>query len=1189
MAEIFLDTRSLEAYSLYLAIKRLPRYSFQGHVAIVPDEYMASLGLGEALPDVPDYKPEPFLFDYQRDIARLAIRKKKFAVFMEPGYGKGLLPECPVLTPSGFAPLSTLRVGDSVIGANGEPTKITGRYNRGLQEVFKVTFSDGCEVVCDGDHLWNVKSHNDHMRGKPWRTMNVRELLSAGLKTGSTIPKRNWRIPMVLPVRHPPRDLPIHPYLLGVLLGDGTINGAVSWCKPDVEIGDRVRPLLPAGVELNHHKPNDRASVWRITGVSHANPVLDSLRDLGLNGKRSWEKFVPPEYLASSVDQRLALLQGLMDTDGHAGGTPEFGSSSKMLIDAVWRLVESFGGTAQMCVNEEPSYVHNGEKRTGRVGYRLTMTFPPGVNPFSLPRKADAYKTASRGLGRWIESIERCGRAETICIKVAAPDGLLVIDRHVVTHNTLIDFEFAKYAAAASSKRILIVAPPNVIPQMLDECDRFYRGRLVIERVRANQLPAWNRGATQAIGITNYEAIREDTPRGNLGGLILSESSMLKSMYGKWGARLIEIGKGLEWKLCETGTPAPNDTIEYGNHAIFLDRFPTLNSFLARYFVNRGQTDNRWEMKPHAVRPFYRALSDWCIFVNRPASYGWRDNSEPLPPIIVHTHTVTLTDEQRGMVSKVNGDMFGTPKGITSRAKLSQLAKGQFNGEAVPTNKPDFIRRLVESWPEESTIVWCVYNHEQDTMEKVFPGAASIRGDTPEADRFRLLDEFRSGQRKILISKGKILGFGLNLQIATRQVFSGLVDCFDEATELLTASGWKSFGDVSVGDSVATVNMGTRAMEWQPCSRVVWQRYAGPMLHFKGQRNFDLLVTPNHKLLVERCPIRFPNSGRGLELIRADALAARFRRLEYRMLSVPDSFAGGSPKLIDIPPWGERQRWVNSRAVASAPTDQIVRLAGWYISEGHCRPMGTPEFGKIAICQTDVNPENRAEIIALMRSFGLNVNDKRKEITGTSRNLAAFLISSFGSGSANKFIPAWMKNLHPRHLVPLRDTMIRGDGCHQAGIAKCYRTTSPQLADDFQEICLKTGVRGSIHNRGITSHNGNHPVFDVTLAWKNTNPSIQFAPDTIHYEGMVGCVTVPNHTVIVRRNGIAVASGNSYETYFQCVKRSNRVGSTRPLNVHLPVTPIEEAMIATVLVKADRVQKDIEEQEAIYREGWPWK
>ncbi len=254
----------------------------------------------------------------------------------------------------------------------------------------------------------------------------------------------------------------------------------------------------------------------------------------------------------------------------------------------------------------------------------------------------------------------------------------------------------------------------------------------------------------------------------------------MKSHYGKSGQHLLRIGAGLDWKLCLTGTPAPNDRIEYANHAVFLDRFPTVNAFLARYFVNRGQTDNRWELKPHALRPFVRSISDWCVFMANPGTYGFKDNAAGMPPIHVHVHDVPLTDDQAGRVHQAGGDMFGTPGGITSRAKLAQLAKGRSNGEDVATNKFTFVRGLVDSWPDESTIIWCRFNAEQEKVAATFPGCANLSGDTPEHEREQLVDDFKAGRRKVMVSKAKILGFGLNLEIATRQIFSTCQDSYEE-------------------------------------------------------------------------------------------------------------------------------------------------------------------------------------------------------------------------------------------------------------------------------------------------------------------------------------------------------------------------------------------------------------------------
>ena len=240
------------------------------------------------------------------------------------------------------------------------------------------------------------------------------------------------------------------------------------------------------------------------------------------------------------------------------------------------------------------------------------------------------------------------------------------------------------------------------------------------------------------------------------------------------------MGRGLNWKLACTGTPAPNDRIEYANHAVFMDAFPTVNSFLARFFVNKGQTNERWIIKPHALRPFYKALSHFCIFMSNPATYGWRDNTHNIPPIHVHQHHVELTDQQKKLAFVNKGQLFADKiGGIKNRSVLSQIAKGSYKGKPIDTMKPRFIRELIESWPDESTIVWCRFNAEQATLEKVMPDALSMDGQTPDDVRQDMVTRFKSGEAKVLISKPKILGFGLNLQIATRQVFSSCEDSYE--------------------------------------------------------------------------------------------------------------------------------------------------------------------------------------------------------------------------------------------------------------------------------------------------------------------------------------------------------------------------------------------------------------------------
>jgi superfamily II DNA or RNA helicase len=343
---------------------------------------------------------------------------------------------------------------------------------------------------------------------------------------------------------------------------------------------------------------------------------------------------------------------------------------------------------------------------------------------------------------------------------------------------TLMFLEFAQAASQVlKGKQTLIVSPLMVVPQTVAECEKFYG--FLPEIVTSKNLNEWLQGSGK-IGIVNYDALNDDTIQGNLGALILDESSMLKSHYGKWGQVVLRIGSGLDWKLCCTGTPAPNDRIEYANHAVFLDHFQNVNSFLATYFVNKGQTQERWVLKPHALKPFYRALSHWAFFLTSPATYGWHDNADTLPPINVNIHDVALTDEQTQIIGQESGELFATKMGgITSRSVMGQIAKGNYRGRDIDSNKPEFIRRLVESWPDESTLIWCLYNREQELLEKCIPEAASIKGTTPLDKRQQMIDDFKTGKVKTLISKPKILGFGLNLQIATRQIFSGLQDSYE--------------------------------------------------------------------------------------------------------------------------------------------------------------------------------------------------------------------------------------------------------------------------------------------------------------------------------------------------------------------------------------------------------------------------
>jgi replicative DNA helicase len=382
---------------------------------------------------------------------RSAIGVGRLAVIA--GYakdGKAIVFGTPVLTPAGWVPVEELREGDRVVGRNGKPTRVVGFFPQGVRPLLRVTFSDGVEIDADPDHLWAVKSDNDcsaaHARDE-WRVLKTSELRE---KLGA----RGWRIPLCEPIEFEPvGELPIEPYTLGVLLGDGALGEGTPCFIP----GDRSVPAQVAlaleedfvaarGPKLSVKEVGRKGSTGAIWSIARAeggnapNPITASLRELGLAGKRSWEKFVPGIYLRASVADRLALLQGLVDTDGciGQGGRPSvvFASSSLALADAVAELARSLGGVARRRTRTETGYRDaSGEVVPCRPSHEVCFCLPPGVVPTRAfperwPRKL------SKDLVRKIVSIEPREPAEAFCIAVDAPDRLFVAKDYIVTHNS---------------------------------------------------------------------------------------------------------------------------------------------------------------------------------------------------------------------------------------------------------------------------------------------------------------------------------------------------------------------------------------------------------------------------------------------------------------------------------------------------------------------------------------------------------------------------------------------------------------------------------------------------------------------------------------------------------------------------------------------------------------------------------
>ncbi len=358
----------------------------------------------------------------------------------------------PVLTPDGFRPIGELAVGDLVIGSNGKPTPVLGVYPQGEKDIYRVTAQDGASTLASGDHLWAVATRDDRRRGKPLRVLTTRDMIG-NLRANHY---HRYELPLhSAPVCFPYREMPLDPYALGLLLGDGCLTGTVtpSFATGDPELAYELKRLIP-GIDVRPRQgPNymlgQLTSPWSTT-VLVENPLTGAVRQLGLYGTRSTTKFVPELYLYNSHKVRLAVLQGLLDTDGgpvtqrNRTCRIQYTTTSPRLRDDVIFLVRSLGGIAyhrtRPAEGRAPGLVEGRPVYHRHDAHIIDIRLPAGIEPFRLTRKRAAYNATSGGRPmRFIESITPAGTAEAVCISVAAADSLYTTEDFLLTHNTLND------------------------------------------------------------------------------------------------------------------------------------------------------------------------------------------------------------------------------------------------------------------------------------------------------------------------------------------------------------------------------------------------------------------------------------------------------------------------------------------------------------------------------------------------------------------------------------------------------------------------------------------------------------------------------------------------------------------------------------------------------------------------------
>jgi replicative DNA helicase len=402
-----------------------------------------------------DYRhPIPMGIPGIDNLLKGGLAKGELGVILAPtGVGKSLPNSEPLLTPNGWVKMGDIKIGDKIIGSDGNEQYVIGVYPQGVRPIYKVEFTDNTFVNCDEEHLWSVNTLNmrtskTRVKGevvyKPnygYKVIKTSDMMNDIKKRG----RHNYRLPVVSPVNFNEKDVLINPYLLGLLLGDGSIcDSGVRISTKDDELFDNISYLN----EHSSYNEYNRTETKSIKSINLKAGIKQRLNEYGLLNKKSNNKFIPKEYLYNSAENRVSLLQGLMDTDGYVNknGTVQFTTVSEKLCDNVRELVLSLGGTAKINT-KVPTYTYDGEKKEGQLAYTITMSFANNIVPFKLLRKVSKfYKREKYVEQKYVKSITYSHNEDATCIKVSNPDELFVTRDYVLTHNTTVLTKICNHA-----------------------------------------------------------------------------------------------------------------------------------------------------------------------------------------------------------------------------------------------------------------------------------------------------------------------------------------------------------------------------------------------------------------------------------------------------------------------------------------------------------------------------------------------------------------------------------------------------------------------------------------------------------------------------------------------------------------------------------------------------------------------
>lgn len=319
---------------------------------------------------------------------------------------------------------------------------------------------------------------------------------------------------------------------------------------------------------------------------------------------------------------------------------------------------------------------------------------------------------------------------------------------------TLMQLAWAQEVARHTGGMVLVLAPLAVSEQTIEQGALF---GIDVRRVPHGEAPAG-----PGVWITNYERM-DAIDFGELHGIVLDESSILKAHDGKTRGRIISQSQSVPYRLSCTATPSPNDFEELGNQCEFLGVM-TRTEMLATYFVNDTGDTGTWRLKGWGASKFWEWMGTWAVVLRSPADIGFDGSRYDLPPLVYHEHVVET--------ESLGDDLFSRPAQTMLERRKAQRDSIESRCKALAD--------IVNAEPNEPWLIWCHLNDEAQMLAEMIGGAVNVQGSDSAESKSKNLLGFAHGDLRVLVSKPKLAGYGMNWQHCARMAFVGLDDSFEK-------------------------------------------------------------------------------------------------------------------------------------------------------------------------------------------------------------------------------------------------------------------------------------------------------------------------------------------------------------------------------------------------------------------------